>query len=128
MSKVLNGLVALIGLFCALMWLGWQIQPADMALKWHLSALDLVGTNNLRGDVGGVFLAGAVFCGLYFGTGAGVWLRAAAVGMGTVLVGRIAGLALDGFAAEAAGSAVIEIVFITVFLAAASRQPAAQRG
>ena len=120
MSKLLNGLVALIGLFCALMWLGWTVQPAEMAGKWHLSALDVVGMNNLRGDVGGVFLAAAVLCAFYFRTGAAVWLRAAAVVMGTVLVGRIFGLALDGFAPEAALSAVIEVVFMSVFLAAAS--------
>jgi hypothetical protein len=95
-----------------------------MALKWHLSALDVVGMNNLRGDVGGIFLAAAVFCVLWFRTGAGLWLQAAAVGMGTVLVGRIAGLALDGFAPEAAVSAAIEVAFISVFLAAARIPPA----
>lgn len=119
MNMALKGLVALIGLLCALMWLGWMLQPEEMATKWHLAAVNSVGTNNLRGDVGGVFLAAAVFCALYFRTGAGSWLRAAAVGMGAVLIGRIVGLAVDGFTPEAAVSALIEVVFIAAFLGAA---------
>lgn len=124
MQKVLTVLVALIGLFLAAIWLGWMSDPAGMGQQWALSASSVVGLNNLRGDVGGVFLMGAVFCALSL-RGGTAWLHAAAVAMGCVAVGRIAGLVLDGFARDSLASLLIELAFIAVFLAAARLRRAA---
>lgn len=118
MKTGLNVLVGLIGLFFAAMWLQWMLDPAAMGTQWGLTANSVVGTNNLRGDIGGLFLAAAVFCGLYFRGGA-AWLHAASVAMACVIVGRVSGLVLDGFDPQSAASAVIEAVFIAVFQLAA---------
>lgn len=124
MLKFLNVLVALIALFFVLMWLGWMLKPQDMAQNWGLTANSIMGLNNLRGDIGGLFLAGGVFSLLAL-RGGTAWLHAAAVSMACVVVGRAAGLVLDGFDRQALVSLLIELAFIAVFLATARarRQP-----
>jgi len=124
MLKFLNFLVALIGIFFVLMWSGWMLRPADMAQNWGLAANSLVGLNNLRGDIGGLFLSGGVFSLLAL-RGGTAWLHAAAIAMACVVVGRATGLAVDGFDRQALASMLIELVFIAVFLATARARRAA---
>jgi Domain of unknown function (DUF4345) len=119
MKIVLKMVVALIALFFLLMWLRWMVEPAAMATEWALSATDAAGTNNLRGDIGGLFLSAAVFCGLWLLRGNAVWLKAAAVAMCCVIVGRITGFLVDGVNQASLVATVLEVIFVTVFLAAA---------
>ena len=120
MNKVLNILVALIGLLFLSMGLQWIFTFEAVSQQWAVNPLNATGMNNLRGDIGGMFLASAVFCGLYFKQGAS-WLYAAAVLMGCIAGMRIMSLVVDGFSAEAAQSLTGEIVFIIVFVATAKR-------
>ena len=117
MRLFVNTLVALTGLFFAAMWLGWMVDPARMATEWNLSSLSLAGTNNLRGDIGGLFLSVAAFCGLYF-VGGAMWLRAAGIVMVCVMVGRYAGIGLDGYHPQSMVNAIAEALFLLVFMAA----------
>ena len=120
MNRIQAVLLWLVAAFFATLWLGWMLQPAEMATRWHLSPLGTMGLNNLRGDAGGVFLATSAFCLLYLLRGRDpAWLRAGAVLLGAVLTGRIAGLVFDGFSAEALVSALVEAAFIVLFLRAA---------
>ena len=122
MRLTLKIVVALIALLFLLLWLRWMAEPAAMATQWALAATDVAGTNNLRGDIGGLFLSAAVFCGLWLWRGNAAWLRAAAVAMCCVIVGRVTGLVVDGFNQASLVSAVLEAIFVTVFLAAAASQ------
>jgi hypothetical protein len=120
MKIVLKIVVALITLFFLLLWLRWMVEPSAMAAQWALSATGPAGINNLRGDIGGLFLTAAVFCGLWLVRGNAAWLRAAAVAMCCVIVGRITGLLVEGFNQASLVAAVLEAIFVAVFLAAAS--------
>ncbi len=120
MKIALKIVVALITLFFLLLWLRWMVEPHAMAAQWALSATGPAGVNNLRGDIGGLFLTAAVFCGLWLVRGNAAWLRAAAVAMCCVIVGRITGLLVEGFNQASLVAAVLEAIFVTVFLAAAS--------
>jgi len=60
-----------------------------------------------------------VFCGLWLARGNAAWLRAAAVAMCCVIVGRVIGLLVEGFNQASLVSAILEAIFVTVFLAAA---------
>ena len=120
MRLALKIVVALIALLFLLLWVRWMAEPAVMAAQWALTATDIAGTNNLRGDIGGLFLSAAVFCGLWLWRGNAAWLRAAAVAMCCVIVGRVTGLVVDGFNQASLVSAVLEAIFVTVFLAAAA--------
>ena len=119
MKIVLKVLVALISLLFVVLWLRWMLQPEVMAGEWALAATGPAGINNLRGDIGGLFLTAAVFCGLWLVRGDAAWLRAAAVAMCCVLLGRVIGLLVEGFNPASMASAVLEAIFVTVFLAAA---------
>ena len=120
MKIVLKVLVALISLLFVVLWLRWMLQPEVMAGEWALAATGPAGINNLRGDIGGLFLTAAVFCGLWLVRGNAAWLRAAAVAMCCVIVGRITGLLVEGFNQASLVAAVLEAIFVAVFLAAAS--------
>jgi len=120
MKIVLKVLVALISLLFVVLWLRWMLQPEVMAGEWALAATGPAGINNLRGDIGGLFLTAAVFCGLWLARGNAAWLRAAAVAMCCVIVGRITGLLVEGFNQASLVAAVLEAIFVAVFLAAAS--------
>ena len=119
MKTVLKTMVGLIALLFTVLWLRWMVEPEVMATQWALTATGPAGLNNLRGDIGGLFLMSAVFCGIYLLRGNAMWLRAAATGMACVIVGRITGLMIDGFNQAALVSAILEVIFITVFLATA---------
>ena len=119
MRRALKLVVALIALFSLLLWLRWMAEPAVMATQWALSATDMAGINNLRGDVGGLFLATAVLCGFWLWRGNPAWMHAAAVLMGCVIVGRVSGLVVEGFNQASLVAAVLEGIFVSVFLAAA---------
>jgi len=120
MKIVLKVLVALISLLFVVLWLRWMLQPEVMAGEWALAATGPAGINNLRGDIGGLFLTAAVFCGLWLARGNAAWLRAAAVAMCCVIVGRVIGLLVEGFNQASLVAAVLEAIFVAVFLAAAS--------
>lgn len=117
MKWLVNTLVALVGLLFAALWLGWMVDPAGMSARWELSALSVFGSNNLRGDIGGLFLGIAAFCGLYF-VGGTMWLRAAAVVLTCVLLGRWVGIAIEGYHPQSMLNAVIEAVLLLVFMGA----------
>lgn len=120
MKIALKIVVALITLFFLLLWLRWMVEPNAMAAQWALSATGPAGINNLRGDIGGLFLTAAVFCSLWLVRGNAAWLRAAAVAMCCVIVGRITGLLVEGFNQASLVAAVLEAIFVAVFLAAAN--------
>ena len=122
MKRLQSVLIVLVMLFFATMWLGWMLQPLEMAPRWHLVPQDAMGLNNLRGDVGGVFLMVVAFCALYLRGRNPAWLQAGAVALAAVLAGRVIGMLVDGFRPDALASALIETAIIAVFLWTARAQ------
>jgi hypothetical protein len=117
MDKVARLLVAIVGIMCLGLWARWAFDFDGALQQWALQPVNPTGINHLRGDLGGLFLALAVFCGLYFRHGK-IWLKAAIVLTGGIAVMRVFSLLVDGFDQMALISLGVEIVFIIIFLAA----------
>lgn len=113
-AKVLTGILAL---FFLAIWA--QIQFAPDAAATQLAVLlgdkDPATMNTFRGDIGGLFLTGGIFCVLGL-LGQRHFLVAAAISMGAVIIGRVLGIALDGSSPSAMQGIGIEVIFIAILL------------
>ena len=119
MNAVLKGLVALIGLVLALLGVRWVFAPEGAAAEQGLGLGGVVALSTARGDVGGLFLGGALLCAIGLVRGDGRWLQAAALLLGCVAAGRTVGVVADGWAPEVGTAIAVE--------AGHDRHPAAQR-
>lgn len=114
--------VAVIGLLLAVLGLRWMFLPGHAAVEMGMVLSTPVALNTARGDLGGLFIGGAILCFLGLRTGEGRWLDAAALVIACVAIGRTVGILLDGFLAVSAISIVIELVMVRVLIGA-SRTP-----
>lgn len=117
-SKVL---VLLVAATLALLGLRWMFTPAAMAATFGIALTSPEALNTARGDLGGMFLAGASLCLIGIRSRDGRWLQAVAFLIAFVSVGRLIGLASDGFAVTSAGSIGVEVAMIAILLHAASQ-------
>jgi ribonuclease Z len=89
--------VALLGLLFAALGLGFWLTPEIMAQRFHLAAIGTAGYGVLRADIGGLFIALAVFCLAGAWTQRRALLLAAIAVVTAVVIGRtIALLAARG--------------------------------
>jgi hypothetical protein len=121
MNKVIK---VIIGLLCIpLLALGAKamFDPTGMIEQLAVDPQGLHGLNTIRGDIGG-YMIGVAFMMI-----AGLWTKntgffvATSIMMSTVLVGRFAGLALDGFDTSVVLLIVVELVIIGVMILAHKR-------
>jgi hypothetical protein len=119
-QKVLVGVVAVL---FALLGVRWMFMPASVAVDLGIVLGSAEALNTARGDLGGMFLAAAGLCALGLRTGDGRWLQAVAALVGCVALGRLVGIALDGFSPTAGMSIAVELVMVAILLSAA-RPPA----
>ena len=100
-----------------------MFDPTGMIEQLAVAPRGLHGLNTIRGDIGGYMV------GLALLMSAGLWTKnaaffvATAIVMSTILVGRFAGLALDGFDAAVVPPIVIELVIAGVMVLAHRRLP-----
>ena len=127
MQIVLKGLVAAIGLLLGVLGLRWLFAPESAAAELGITLGGAVALNTARGDVGGLFIGGAVLCGLGLARGDGRWLQAAALLLACVAAGRVVGIASDGFAPQSGVAIAVELAMIALLLLAARRLPGATR-
>ena len=99
--------------------LRWIFGLESAAAEFGIGVQTVLAHNQLRGDMGGVFLGLAGVAALGLVRREPRFLQAVAGALIGVVFGRIASLTLDGFAAEAAVAIVFELVFVTVLLMAA---------
>jgi hypothetical protein len=125
MQIALKVLVGLIGLLLGVLGVRWVFAPESVAAELGIGLSGAVALNTARGDVGGLFIGGALLCGLALARGDGHPLRAAALLLGCVAAGRTVGIATDGFAPESATAIAVELAMIAVLLLAARRMPGA---
>ena len=113
--QILAGFFAL-----PLLALGGRIMfaPAGMLGELGVEAPGPVGLNTVRGVVGGFLVACAVMIALGLALHETVWLLAVAVVMAVAVLGRIAGVAVDGFDKAVVRPILIEIVIAVVMVAA----------
>lgn len=80
----------------------------------NLNATSSTGYNFIRGDIGGLLLAGAVFLGMYMYQGGDVWLWPGVILLGSVIIGRITGLVLDGYSKKGVQAIIVEVIIIAL--------------
>lgn len=127
MTAVSKGLVGLIGLVLGVLGLRWVFAPEGAAGELGMTLGGAVALNNARGDIGGLFIAGALLCLLGLARGDGRWLQAAALLLGCVAAGRMVGVAVDGFAPQSGVAIAVELVMLALLLFTASRMAPANR-
>jgi len=121
MQIALKVLVGLIGLLLGVLGVRWMFAPASVAAELGISLGDAVALNTARGDVGGLFIGGALLCGIGLARANGGWLQAAALLLGCVAAGRAIGIVVDGFTPQAAVAIAVELAMLAVLLLAAKR-------
>ncbi|MGB0922179.1 MAG: DUF4345 family protein [Alphaproteobacteria bacterium] len=112
--KIGVGLVALLFTFNGLM---LMFAPEAGIGGFAITAEGPAGLNTVRGDLGGLFLGGAILAALgMFKNKA--YLLALAIVLGVIMLGRIIGLSADGFAPTTLVFLLIEAVAVTVLIMA----------
>lgn len=124
MTIALKALAGLVALLLGLLGLRWMFAPIQIATEMGIVLGDALALNTARGDIGGTFVACALLCALGLARGEGRWLQAVAAVIGGVALGRVVGMLADGFLAASAAACGIELLMVTVLLAAARRDPA----
>ncbi|MGB0907102.1 MAG: DUF4345 family protein [Maricaulaceae bacterium] len=107
---------ALVGLFSTTMGLMAWIDPAKAGALIGLEGPSLLGQHTLRGDVGAVFLASAIGCGLALFKGKAMGMKLPIIIYGLVLAGRLISLAVSGYDATVLQPIIIEVVLIALSL------------
>lgn len=128
MTMVLKGLVALIALLLGVLGLRWVFAPVGAAAELGIALDGPLALNTVRGDIGGLFIGGAILCGIGLARGDGRPLRAAALLLACVAVGRMIGVASDGFVPQAGVAIAVELAMVALLLLAARRLPGANPG
>ena len=118
METVLQGLVGLSCLF--LIGLGARTMFAPKSMVEILAVLPEgpTGLNTMRGFLGGLFIGSSIVLATGLATGNTTFLLAVATVMGVVVVGRLVGIAVDGFDKRVVFPLVAEIVMVTIFVVA----------
>lgn len=114
--KVMTGIVG--GLF-GVLGLRWMFAPVSIAGEQGVELTSAVALNTARGDLGGLFLAGAILCAMGLRSGDGRWLQAVALVVGCIAFGRVVGMIVDGFAVPSLAAFSVEVVMVGILLAAA---------
>lgn len=128
MAMALKGLVGLTGLLLAVMGVRWMFAPVATADELGITLDGVAALNTARGDLGGMFIAGAALCAIGLRTGVGQWLQAVAVLIGCVALGRVVGMATDGFSTSSLTPFIVELLMVSVLLAAARPSGVADSG
>lgn len=121
MSRTLKVLVGLVCVLLALLGVRWMFAPLGMAKEIGMGLATLDALNVARGDLGGMFIAGAILGVIGLRSGDGRWLQAVALVIVCVAIGRAVGIYADGFAAMSLISIAVEVAMTAILLTAASR-------
>ena len=121
MSIALKILVGVVAALFAMLSSRWMFTPAAIASEQPMVLGSPVALNTARGDIGGAIAAAAVLCVLGLVRKEGVWLKAVAILVGCVAIGRVVGMIWDGFAPESGTAFGVELATVAVLLLAARR-------
>lgn len=111
-SRILVGLIGIMALLgVGPHWFRLQHLPVERGMQ----ALGDIGRANVRADVGGLFLAIALFAFIAAAKQSRTWALAAMLLVGSALVGRFVSLAIDGFGPRVGTPIAIEAGVVAIF-------------
>ena len=106
--QILLGAIGVLLLFLGGRWMF----GLDKIMGEHGMSVDKnIGKSNLRGDIGGLLIGGAIFIGLFLYQGPR-WALPIIIVMGCVILGRIVSLIADGKSKQGVISIVVELIII----------------
>jgi hypothetical protein len=100
--------------------LRWMLAPESAGAEFGIVLNGPLALNQVRGDMGGVFLGLGVITALGLVQNDPRLLHGSAIAIGGVILGRLIGIVLDGFVAMSAISIAIEAILLTSLLITAS--------
>lgn len=106
--------VGLVMLFCLAMALLAYVDPAKSAEALGMSAQTGLGLNTYRADVGALFMVNAIACAGALFAGKSHWMLAPFAIFGLAVLGRLAGVVIDGAPEGVATPIIVEVVLIAL--------------
>ena len=111
--KVILGLIGALLLFLGGRWMF----GLDKIMREHgISADKNIGKSNLRGDIGGLLIGGAVFIFMLLYEGVEKWAFPLIIIMGLVILGRVVSLISDGKSKQGMISIAVELIIIALIV------------
>lgn len=84
-------------------------------MKAHdIEAHSATGYNFIRGDIGGILLAGGIMIGLFLWQGPAQWLYPSVILIGSVILGRVIGLMVNGKSKKGIEAIGVEVLIISL--------------
>ena len=111
--------VGVAGLMLLGLGLTSMFAPKKMLKNFAVEPVGTMGLNTIRGVMGGLFLSSVAMLALGYLQGQPLWYQAVAMILGTVAIGRIVGVVLDGFNKAAIPPLIVELVMVGILLNAA---------
>lgn len=118
MEIVLQCLVGLSCLFLVGLGVRTMFAPKSMFEILAVEPEGPANVNTIRGFLGGLFIGSSIVLATGLATGNTTFFLAVATVMGVVVVGRLVGIAVDGFDNKVVFPLVAEMVMVTVFIVA----------
>jgi hypothetical protein len=123
MELTLQILVALAALMLSGLGVMSMFAPRRMVKNFAIEPIGTAGLSTIRSVIGGLFLASVVMLAFGLTSGQTLGFVAVALLLAVVAFGRIVGLVADGFDKAVVPPLVVELVIITVLLAAYVQLP-----
>ena len=117
-ETVLQGLVGLSCLFLAGLGTRTMFAPKSMVGTIAVEPEGPAGLNTIRGFLGGLFVGSSIVLATGLATGDTTFFLAVATVMSVVIVGRLVGIAVDGFDRKVVFPLVAELVMVAIFIGA----------
>ena len=118
MEIVLQVLVGLSCLFLLFLGAKTMFAPHSMVEIIAIKPEGSAGLNTMRGFLGGLLIGSSIVLTAGLVTGNTTFFLAIATVMGTVVVGRLVGIAFDGFDKKVVFPLIAEIFMVTTFIVA----------
>ena len=118
MDLVLQALVGLMCLIVTGLGATSMFAPKSMVDVLSVEPAGSAGLNTIRGVVGGMFIGCSALLVTGLVTGHTAFFLAVATIMGVVAIGRLVGIAVDGFHKSVVIPLVVEAVGVTIFVGA----------
>jgi len=116
MLLTLKIVLGVIGALMVFLGLNWMFNPGKMMAQHDIQSTSPTGRNYLRGDIGGLLLAGALFIFLFLYQGSDPWLYPGILLISAVILGRVTSLVVDGKSKLGIQAILVEVVIIGLLL------------
>ncbi len=118
MEIVLQVLVGISCVFLVVLGAKTMFAPNSMVELIAIKPDGSVGLNTIRGFLGGLIIGSSIVLTAGLITGNTTFFLAVATVMGTVVFGRLVGIAIDGFDKKIVFPLVAEIFMVSIFIVA----------